>query len=114
MEEVAMVGIHYRGRFYEFVPWNSEVSWQISPWGEWQMQAINSEFRVKLTGKTDLAGTGLRAPTEEGLRYCCRDTMKGLLSLELSSTQGTIVAATSELGGLEIGGSPWDQDWLSI
>jgi hypothetical protein len=39
--------------------------------------------------------------------------MKGLLSLELSSTQGTIVTATSELGGLEIGGSPWDQDWLS-
>lgn len=114
MEEVAMVGIHYCGKFYEFVPWNSEVSWQISPWGEWQMQAINSEFRVKLTGKTDLAGTGLRAPTEEGLRYCCRDTMKGLLSLELSSTQGTIVTATSELGGLEIGGSPWDQDWLSI
>ncbi len=109
MEEVAMIGIHYQGEFYEFVPWNSQISWQIQPWGEWQMQAINSKFRVKLTGKTDLAGTLLRAPTESGLRYCCRDTMKGRLTLELSSIQGNcIVKASSELCGLEIGGSPWD------
>ena len=113
MEEVAMIGIHYRGKFYEFVPWNAQVSWQIQPWGDWQMQAINSEFQVKLSGKTDLVGTPLRAPTDAGLRYCCRDTMKGCLTLELSTNQGiSMVKATSELCGLEIGGSPWDQAWL--
>ncbi|NJO11559.1 MAG: tocopherol cyclase, partial [Leptolyngbyaceae cyanobacterium SL_1_1] len=37
-ESVAMVGIHYRGQFYEFVPWNGRVNWQVEPWGCWQMQ----------------------------------------------------------------------------
>jgi len=62
MESVAMVG--YRGKFYEFVPWNSEVYWDIQPWGSWQMQARNSEFEAELTATTDLPGTPHCAPTE--------------------------------------------------
>jgi tocopherol cyclase len=54
MESVAMVGLHYRGKFYEFVPWNSEVYWDILPWGRWQMQARNAEYEIELIGTTDL------------------------------------------------------------
>lgn len=117
MESVAMVGLHYRGKFYEFVPWNSKVEWDIQPWGKWQMQAQNSEYEVSLTGTTDLSGTPLRAPTESGLVFACRDTMQGQLSLELRSRSSgqskLLLAAKSSLCGLETGGGPWDKSWQS-
>ncbi|MBE9019123.1 tocopherol cyclase [Chroococcidiopsis sp. CCALA 051] len=114
MESVAMVGLHYRGKFYEFVPWNSEVTWNIQPWGCWQMQARNADYEVILTGTTDLPGTPLRAPTQNGLVFCCKDTMRGQVSLQLYSCRGgkkSILEATSSVCGLEIGGNPWDSAW---
>jgi tocopherol cyclase len=115
MESVAMVGIHYQGKFYEFVPWNSHVSWEIHPWGCWKMQAYNSRYRVELTGTTDRPGTPLRAPTETGLVYVCRDTMHGHLTLELRefiAGQSTLILkATSSTCGLEVGGGPWQEVW---
>lgn len=115
MESVAMIGVHYRGKFYEFVPWNSKVEWDIQPWGKWQMQARNSKFEIELTATTDLPGTPLRAPTQDGLLFACKDTMQGHLSLKLRRSQpsGTqlILEAESSLCGLEIGGNPWDKSW---
>lgn len=118
MESVAMIGIHYRGKFYEFVPWNSEVKWDIDPWGRWQVNAKNSQFEVELIGTTELPGTLLRAPTEKGLVFCCRDTMQGKLSLQLRALQDKgnskiILEAQSNLCGLETGGGPWDETWRS-
>jgi tocopherol cyclase len=114
MEEVAMIGIHYGGQFYEFVPWNSQVHWQIDPWGQWQMQAENHYFQVELTGTTDLPGTLVQVPTEQGLVNCCRDTTRGLLNLTLRDRQGkTIVSASSALAGLETGGQPWSTVWVA-
>lgn len=117
MESVAMIGIHYQGKFYEFVPWNSEVKWQIQPWGRWQMQAKNLNYEVTLTGTTQLPGTPLRAPTTNGLTFCCRDTMQGELNLELREVNGSksqvILNASSNLCGLEIGGNDWDNYWQS-
>lgn len=117
MESVAMIGIHYQGKFYEFVPWNSEVKWNIQPWGRWQMQARNSHYQVELRGSTDLSGTPLRAPTSNGLTICCRDTMRGKLDLELRQLDGSkstvILKAHSHLCGLEIGGDSWLTSWHS-
>ncbi len=116
-ESAALIGIHYQGKFYEFVPWNSEVIWQIEPWGSWKMQAQNTDYDVELTGTTDQPGTPLRAPTEQGLIFFCRDTMQGELSLELRSRRGgkskIILKAHSSVCGLEIGGEPWQEPWLS-
>lgn len=116
-ESAALVGIHYQGKFYEFVPWNSKVSWQIQPWGRWQMQAENDNYEIELTGTTEQPGTLLRAPTEQGLLLVCRDTMQGQLSMELrernSGTSKIILKASSSTCGLEIGGSPWDEPWHS-
>ncbi|MCD8485293.1 MAG: tocopherol cyclase family protein [Desertifilum sp.] len=118
MESAALVGIHYQGQFYEFVPWNAEVCWQIEPWGCWQMQARNSEYEVELTGTTNKPGTPLRAPTPKGLDFCCRDTMHGKLTLQLRKRQGLrsslILEAQSHLCGLEVGGEPWDKPWQSL
>jgi tocopherol cyclase len=113
-EEVAMIGIHYRDRFYEFVPWNARVNWQIQPWGEWRMQAINRDFTIELTGTTDLAGTMVSTPTEQGLVMCCRDTLKGQLTIDLRTRQGDrILTATSNNAGLEVGGNDWNLAWTN-
>ncbi len=113
LESVALIGLHYQGKFYEFAPWNSQVKWQVEPWGRWQMQAQNERFEVILTGKCDSAGTWVRVPTQAGLRFCCRDTMQGQLELELRERQGKVIlSAESSLGGLEIGGNPWDEAWI--
>ena len=115
MESVAMVGIHHRGEFYEFVPWNSSVSWQIDPWGRWQMQAETERFAVELVGTSDRPGTPLLAPTAQGLAICCQDTMLGHLELRLwnRTRSRLILAASSYLCGLEVGGGPWQETWSS-
>ena len=111
-EEVALIGIHYRGKFYEFAPWNSQVSWQIEPWGSWQLEGISDDYQVTLRGKTDLPGIYVRTPTAEGLVFNCRDTTRGELDLTLSTRAGQkIVEATSTQAGLEVGGAPWDKAW---
>jgi tocopherol cyclase len=112
-EEVALIGIHYRGKFYEFAPWNSQVSWQIEPWGKWQMQAISSQYQVTVRGQTNLPGTYVRTPTAKGLVFNCRDTTVGNLSLELSKPTGEIIIeANTTQAGLEVGGAPWQEAWI--
>ncbi|NJM88715.1 MAG: tocopherol cyclase [Hydrococcus sp. RU_2_2] len=113
MESVGLICLHYQGKFYEFVPWNSQVTWKVEPWGKWEMQARNDRFEVKLIGKSDRAGTWVRVPTEDGLCFRCRDTMNGQLTLELREIDGKmLLKAETELCGLEIGGAPWDETWL--
>ena len=114
MEEVAMIGVHYRGKFYEFVPWNSQVKWAIAPWGSWKMIAKNSRYRAELTATCDRSGTPLRAPTLDGLTFCCRDTMTGQATLTLYDQQSNlpILNATSSLAGLEVGGQHWNGVWV--
>ncbi|MDX2097900.1 MAG: tocopherol cyclase family protein, partial [Leptolyngbyaceae cyanobacterium bins.59] len=115
MESVAMVGVHYQQQFYEFVPWNAIVRWEIAPWGHWRMWAENATYRIELVGTTDRPGTPLRAPTRQGLVYACRDTMQGILTLTLWErfSGRRILTATSSQGGLEVGGGPWDGVWRS-
>jgi tocopherol cyclase len=122
MESVAMLGIHHRNTFYEFVPWNAEVRWTVDPWGYWYMRAENDSHIVELTASApDHSGTLVRAPTQEGLAFVCRDTTKGQLRLKLwrrqrqrtESELELVLDAYSELGCLEVGGEPWQQPWRS-
>jgi tocopherol cyclase len=82
------------------------------------MTARNARYEVKLMGTTSQAGTPLRAPTQDGLAFCCRDTMNGQITLELrelhiGGRSTSIVEAQSSLCGLEVGGGPWDDVWRS-
>ncbi|MBW4690745.1 MAG: tocopherol cyclase family protein [Lyngbya sp. HA4199-MV5] len=116
MESVAMIGVHYRGTFYEFAPWNAQVHWEIHPWGNWRMWAETSQLTVELTGTTDRPGTPLRAPTANGLVFACRDTMLGNITLRLHDRRHhtLLLEAYSDRGGLETGGAPWDDVWQSV
>ncbi|NJP11855.1 MAG: tocopherol cyclase [Leptolyngbyaceae cyanobacterium RU_5_1] len=117
MESVAMVGVHYQGNFYEFVPWNAEVQWEIHPWGYWHMYARCDRSIVELTATAiDLPGTLIRAPTQTGLEFVCRDTTKGHLILKLWQLQAgkpqLLLEAESHCGCLEVGGGSWNQVWI--
>ena len=115
MESVGLIGIHYQGKLYEFSTNNARISWEVSPWGHWYMQAETAEYGVELIATTDRPGTPLRAPTRAGLIFICRDTMHGYLNLRLKQRhrQGhtVVLQAKSSLCGLEVGGEPWDEPW---
>jgi len=81
------------------------------------MQAHNSEYEIEVRASCDRPGTPLRAPTQNGLVFICKDTMHGRVTLTLRRyhAQGVtqILKAHSHLCGLEIGGGPWQTDWVS-
>ena len=71
-----------QGKFLELVPWNSQVSWEVSPWGSWHISAKGKshEAVVHATAEED-SGTALRAPTiDNGLTPFCRDSFYGKVS----------------------------------
>ncbi|KAF5938880.1 hypothetical protein HYC85_023139 [Camellia sinensis] len=119
-ENAAMIGIHYEGIFYEFVPWNGVVDFEIAPWGHWCVSAENETHKVELEATTKDPGTTLRAPTSEaGLAPACKDTCFGDLRLKLwertyNGSEGKIILdVTSNMAAVEVGGGPWFNTWKS-
>lgn len=56
-EDVGLIGIHWQGRFIELVPWNSEVSWEIDPWGRWKVGwLVPFSQLLVLTAQTEMRG----------------------------------------------------------
>jgi tocopherol cyclase len=115
-ECVGLVGIHHHGVFYEFVPWNARVSWQVDPWGCWRIQAEQKRYRVELLGTCTDAGVLVQVPTAAGLRFLCRDTTRGELRLKLWRRRGRdldlVLDASSRQAGLEVGGGEWSVPWV--
>jgi tocopherol cyclase len=106
-EEVALIGVHHQGNFYEFGPGHGTVTWQVAPWGRWQLKASNDRYWVTLSGKTEGRGSLVHTPTAQGLQLNCRDTTRGYLHLQLGSVRhGLIVQGETDTAGLEVGG-----DW---
>lgn len=105
-EEVGLIGIHHQGKFYEFGPGNSILTWNVSRWGHWQLTASNDKFWVELSGHTEDTGILVSTPTAQGLQLNCRDTIRGNLCLKLGNIhQGLIVTAETKTAGLELGGN---------
>ncbi|KAK4277004.1 hypothetical protein QN277_015077 [Acacia crassicarpa] len=117
-ENAALIGVHYGGTFYEFVPWNGVVNWEIAPWGYWFMSADNGRHVVELEATTEDPGTVLRAPTSEaGFSQACKDTCFGVLKLQMwerrydGSKGKKVLDVTSNMAALEVGGGPWFNTW---
>ncbi|GKE44584.1 tocopherol cyclase, partial [Tanacetum coccineum] len=78
------IGVHFGGIFYEFVPWNGVVEWEIAQWGHWHVTADNETHKVELEASTKDPGTTLRAPSiEAGLAPMCKDTCFADLTLKI-------------------------------
>ncbi|KAK4388847.1 Tocopherol cyclase, chloroplastic [Sesamum angolense] len=117
-ENAALIGVHYGGAFYEFVPWNGVVNWEIAPWGHWSISAENDTYTVELEATTKDPGTTLRAPTTEaGLAPVCNDTCFADLRLRLwerryDGSEGKVILdVTSNMAAVEVGGGPWFTTW---
>lgn len=122
-EQVALITVHMDGEMYEFVPWLGSVSWDISEWGEWTMEAAcetkvsssNRTLRAKLVATTSDEGVVLCAPSANGgLRPLCRDSFKGFVHLSIYDTTNggeTLLNVTSRSAALEVGGGPWFGEW---
>jgi len=110
-EQVGLIGIHYRGKFYEFAPWNSRLSWQVAPWGYWKMLAENRQCRVEVEGWCDRPPTSVRVPSTDGMIFACQDTTHGHLTLKLWENNTLRLAALTQSAGLEVGGGPWLSSW---
>jgi tocopherol cyclase len=138
-ENVGLIGIHHQGQFYEFLSTKTDFTWQVEPWGYWQVTARSYSHRVVITGRAHDEGAWVRVPTREGLQFFCRDTTHGELHIQLWDCLGVkgdgdsfgrlrhreassreafqgnrlILEATSQLAGLEVGGGPWDERWVN-
>lgn len=112
-ESVAMIGLHHGGKFYEFVPWNARIAWEIAPWGDWRMTAQRDRLQITLHGTCDHPGTLVRVPTAKGMVKNCRDTTHGTITLVLRDGDRLLVQAISHQCGLEVGGTPWHEGWRS-
>ncbi|XP_075508295.1 putative tocopherol cyclase, chloroplastic [Primulina tabacum] len=117
-ENAALIGVHYGGIFYEFVPWNGVVSWEVTPWGHWCISADNGIQTVELEATTKDPGSTLRAPTSEaGFAPACKDTCFAHLRLRLwekhyDGTEGKVILdVTSNMAAVEVGGGPWFDTW---
>nr|XP_018686198.1 PREDICTED: probable tocopherol cyclase, chloroplastic isoform X2 [Musa acuminata subsp. malaccensis] len=118
-ENAALIGVHYGGSFYEFVPWTGTISWDIAQWGFWHMSAENDTHVIELEATAGDHGTPLRAPTTEaGFVTACKDTCFGDLRLQLWERRNgdggkgkMILDVSSNMAALEVGGGPWFSGW---
>ena len=120
-EAVGMVGLHWRGRFFELVPWEGEVEWRVAPWGRWTATAAAGDVVAEMVATCAGQGSPLRAPTaDRGLALLCRDSFAGELTVTLYSrdpdtgARGPVLATLSSTrAAVEVGGGPWVGDWAA-
>jgi tocopherol cyclase len=135
-EELGMVSIHYKGVFYEAVPWAGDMSWEVDPWGKWILRGRCTSgdrlFETEVVAICDpktKPGVVLRAPTEQdGLAYFCKDSFLADATLSVwhlewdaaskafvrSASPPIIDRAHSLHGGVEVGGGPWWDVWKGV
>ncbi|MBE7382649.1 MAG: tocopherol cyclase family protein [Leptolyngbya sp. SIO1E4] len=115
-ETVGLIGLHFQGQFIALISLNADMTWQVEPWGTWHVSAQDHRYRIILQGKTDEKPVPVRVPTFNGLKFECWDTTQGHLQIQVwqrspSRPETLVLEATSNLAGLEVGGSGWHQPW---
>jgi tocopherol cyclase len=101
-EEVALIGLHYKGEFLPF----PAVTWTVE-WGRWQVQGSYEDYSVRLEGTCDEAGLPVRCPTPSGMEETAHETFRGTLSVKLYKRGYLIVEDSTSEACLEVGGLPW-------
>ncbi|WP_235277215.1 tocopherol cyclase family protein [Synechococcus sp. Nb3U1] len=109
-EEVALISLHGWGSqpFLEWRPGQAHLTWQVDPWGSWQITGQNAAHCIQLQGHSRQPGQTVFTPGPKGMRRNCRDTLAGHLLMQLWRRNGQvwtqILTAESHQAGLEVGG----------
>ena len=121
--------MHYNGVFYEAVPWTGEMEWNVDPWGSWKFSARCTSgkrlFEVEVEAVCDEEGVVLRAPTNDGMVYFCRDSFYANVELSLFELEWNKekkkyvrgkpiienIKSVQNTGAVEIGGGPYWNPW---
>lgn len=113
-ETVGMVGIHYQGEYFDLNSLKGQVTWQVTPWGQWQVQATTHQYGVTVVGTCTHPPTQVQVPTHDGMVFRCWDTTHGHLAVTLWHRRSgqVLLSAVTDLGGLEVGGAPWVDRWV--
>jgi tocopherol cyclase len=115
-EEVALISLHGWGSqpFLEWRPGQAHLTWQVDPWGSWQITGQNVAYFIHLQGHSQQPGQTVFTPSPEGMQRNCRDTLAGHLHMQLWQRNGQVwtrvLTARSRQAGLEVGGEhirPW-------
>lgn len=111
-EQVALIGVHWKGKFLPF----PAVSWDVR-WGRWFVTGTYNEWEVEIEGTCaqDDKGVDVLCPTDSGMRDVARETYAGELRLRLYQRRGPggsgprvmALEATTSSAVLEVGGVPW-------
>ncbi|MGQ9838109.1 MAG: tocopherol cyclase family protein [Cyanobacteriota bacterium] len=116
LEEVALISLHGWGSqpFLEWRPGQAQLTWQVDPWGSWQVTGQSSRWAIRLQGHTQEPGQTVFTPGPEGMQRNCRDTLAGHLQIRLWQRDGQVwrqvLSTTSHQSGLEVGGDLF-QTW---
>ncbi len=122
-DEVGMVALHgclgsHPGTtplFLDWKPETSQMSWQVDPWGSWQVEARGPAGILRLSGHTERTGTAVMTPSLMGMQYGCRDTLRGSLRMQWWRQEGQVwvkeLDITSESACLEVGGTGTQSGW---
>ena len=117
---MGLIGIHHQGKFYELNVKESEVQWDVAPWGIWTIRGKNSNLEAVVEALCDAPGTPLRAPTaDQGLAPFCRDSFGGTVRIRVWNAGGQAAGAAplidvvsdGKSGAVEVGGGPWWSGW---
>jgi tocopherol cyclase len=101
-EEVALVALHWKGKFLPF----PKVTWTVE-WGKWQVKAEYGDYSVQLEGTCSDSGLPVKCPTLSGMEEIALETFRGKLRVVLYEKGSQVLNETSSEACLEVGGLPW-------
>lgn len=101
-EEVALVALHWKGKFLPF----PTVKWTVQ-WGKWQVKAEYGDYSVQLEGTCNDSGMPVKCPTNMGMEDIARETFHGKLQVILYEKGLQVLDENSSEACLEVGGLPW-------
>jgi tocopherol cyclase len=113
-DEAAMIGVHYRGRFFNFRPETGAVRWETAsvPHGTWKVWGKADGYEVEIEADVAILHTLLGPTATATLHPISLHSLTGHLNLRLyRGARKLILEAHSDLAALEVGGGNWDGTW---
>jgi hypothetical protein len=63
MENVALIGIHWKDEFIGLMPWEGSIDWEVDTWGRWLVRGSNASYDAEVLASC--AVRSVKAPSTE-------------------------------------------------